>query len=41
LVRLIFNREVTQASTPAADGEPDDVAVPAEDVADDAVPGAT
>jgi hypothetical protein len=35
-VRLIFNREVTQASVPAADGESDEIAV----LADDAGPGA-
>jgi hypothetical protein len=46
LVRLIFSRDVTQASTPAADGElgdvvvpAGDVVVPAGDVADDAAPG--
>jgi hypothetical protein len=46
LVRLIFSRDVTQASTPAADGELGDVVVPADDgvvladdVADDAAPG--
>jgi hypothetical protein len=40
LVRLIFNRDVTQVPTPTADGEPGDLAVSAGDVADDAVPGA-
>jgi hypothetical protein len=39
LVRLIFSRDVTQASTPAADGELGDVVVAADDVADDAAPG--
>jgi hypothetical protein len=46
LVRLIFSREVTQASTPTADGElgdvvvaADDVVVSAGDVVDDAAPG--
>jgi hypothetical protein len=40
LVRLIFNRDVTQVSTPTADGEPGDLAAFADDVADDAGPGA-
>jgi len=46
LVRLIFSRDVTQASAPAADGElggvvvpGGDVVVPADEVADDAAPG--
>jgi hypothetical protein len=38
LVRLIFSWDMTQASTPAAGGESDDVAVPGDDVPDDAVP---
>jgi len=39
LVRLIFSRDVAQASTPAAEGELGDVVVAADDVADDAAPG--
>jgi hypothetical protein len=38
LVRLIFSRDVTQASTPAvAEGELGNVVVPADEVADDGV----